>query len=568
MIGLSIIIGLAAGLVAMIIRGLVKFIEHLLTSRFDVSYSNYLYVVYPAAGIILTIFFIRYLLRQKVRDGIPSVLYAISRRHGIIPAHNMFSSIISSALTVGFGGSVGLEGPTVITGSAIGSNLGRLLGLNYKQTVALLGMASAAAMSAIFKAPIAAIVFALEVILFDMTMTALVPLLIASITAILTTYFFRGMDVLYPFDSVSHFELYETPYYVGLGLFAALVSSYFIKLYVFSGKIFERIKGWFSRFLIASSGLGFIIFLLPSLYGEGYNAVNKAMRGDLSFIFDNSLFYFLQNNYHLSLLLLLAIILFKVVATSLTFRAGGIGGIFAPTLFIGTMSGLFFVSFLNYYFKMDLPVSNFAIVGMAGLLAGVVHAPLTAIFLIAEITGGYELFLPIMLVATISYSLTRLISPKSIYTIQLSKHGDMLTHHKDKSLLTLMNVKEQLETNFSTVDFNATLGDLVKIIADSTRNIYPVIDKDNNFYGLIILDQIRHTMFQPELYNTTMVKSLMFKPSNVVNIDDNMETVASKFQHSGKYNLVVLDGNKYLGFVSRANVFSHYRNLLKDFSEE
>lgn len=568
MIGLSIIIGLAAGIVAMIIRALVLLIEHFLISGFNVSYSNYLYVIYPAAGIMLTLLFIRYLLRRKVRDGIPSVLYAISRRHGIIPAHNMFSSIISSALTVGFGGSVGLEGPTVITGSAIGSNIGRLLGLNYKQTVALLGMASAAAMSAIFKAPIAAIVFALEVILFDMTMTALVPLLIASIVAILTTYFFKGMDVLYPFDSVSHFELFETPYYLGLGLFTALVSFYFIKLYVFSGKIFDKIKGWFARFIIGAGSLGLIIFILPSLYGEGYEAVNKAMRGDLSFIFDNSIFYFLQSNYHLSLLLLFAIILFKVLATSLTFRAGGIGGIFAPSLFIGTMSGLFFVSFFNYYFDLDLPVSNFAIVGMAGLLAGVVHAPLTAIFLIAEITGGYQLFLPIMLVATISYSLIRLISPKSIYTIQLAKHGDVLTHNKDKSMLTLMNIHEHLETNFSTVDIDASLGDLVKIIADSTRNIYPVVDKEGNFYGLIILDQIRHTMFQPELYKTTMVKSLMFKPTNTVNIDDNMETVASKFQHSGKYNLVVLDGNKYVGFVSRANVFSHYRNLLKDFSEE
>ena len=568
MIGLSVIIGLIAGLVAVLIRSLVKGIEHLLTSGFDVGYSNYLYVVYPAVGIILTIIFIKYLLRNKVRDGIPSVLYAISRQNGIIKAHNTFSSIITSALTVGFGGSVGLEGPTVITGSAIGSNIGRILGLNYKQTVGLLGMASAAAMSAIFKAPIAAIVFALEVILFDMTMTMLVPLLISSIVAVLTTYFFHGMNVLYPFESVSKFELYETPFYLGLGLFTALISAYFIKLYVFSGKIFDQFKGWFTRFALGASALGLIIFMLPSLYGEGYDAVNKAMQGDLSFIFDNSLFYEMRGHFNIALLLLLAIILFKVVATSLTFRSGGIGGIFAPTLFIGTMSGLLFVSVLNRYSGLDLPVSNFAIVGMAGLLAGVVHAPLTAIFLIAEITGGYELFLPIMLVATTSYSLTRMLSPKSIYTIQLSKRGDVLTHHKDKSLLTLMNIREQLETDFSTVDINATLGDLVKIIANSHRNIFPVVDGLDNFYGLIILDQIRHTMFKPELYNSTMVKSLMFKPSNIVNIDDDMETVASKFQHSGKYNLVVLDGNKYVGFVSRANVFSHYRELLKDFSEE
>jgi len=568
MIVLSVVIGFVAGLVAVIIRGLVKTIEHLLTSGFSINYSNYLYVVYPAIGIILTVIFIKYLLKQPVRDGVPSVLYAISRQHGIIKFHNTFSSIITSALTVSFGGSVGLEGPTVITGAAIGSNFARLLGLNYKQTVALLGIASAAAMSAIFKAPIAAIVFALEVILFDMTMTALVPLLIASILAVLTTYFFRGTDVLYPFTGITRLQLFETPYYLGLGVFTSLISVYFIKFYVWTGKIFNRMKGWFWHFSIGASALGLIIFLLPSLYGEGYTSVNKALKGDLSFIFDNSLFYGFHNNMTIALLLLLAIIMFKIIATSLTFRAGGIGGVFAPTLFTGTMAGLFFVTVINYYGISDLPVSNFALVGMAGLLAGVIHAPLTAIFLIAEVTGGYELLLPIMLVATTSYSLTRLLSPKSIYTIQLNKRGDMLTHHKDKSLLSLMNIKEHIETDFSTVNIEASLGDLVKIIADSHRNIFPVIDDDNNFYGFVILDQIRHTMFQPELYNTTMVKSLMIKPSNVVNIDDDMETVAQKFQHSGKYNLVVVDGDKYVGFVSRANVFSRYRELLKDFSEE
>ena len=526
------------------------------------------YVVYPTVGVLLTVVFIKFLLRQPVRDGVPSVLYAISRQHGLIKPHNTYSSIITSTLTVAFGGSVGLEGPTVITGAAIGSNIGRVLGLNYKQTVALLGMASAAAMSAIFKAPIAAIVFALEVILFDMTMTALVPLLIASIVAVLTTYFFQGLDVLYPMKGISIFKLYETPYYIGLGVFTAFISAYFIKFYVWSGKLFDRLHGWFPKFLLGVSALGLIIFMLPSLYGEGYGALNKAMEGDLSFIFDNSLFYFYNGKMGITLLLLLAIILFKVVATSFTFRGGGIGGVFAPTLFIGTMSGLFFVTVINHYGMTDLPVSNFAMVGMAGMLAGVIHAPLTAIFLIAEVTGGYELFLPIMLVATTSYSLTRLMSPRSIYTIQLNKRGDMLTHNKDKSLLSLMDIRDQIETDFAKVHIDATLGDLVKIIADSHRNIFPVVDDENTFYGFIILDQIRHTMFQPELYQTTMVKSLMMKPTNVVNIDDDMETVAQKFQHSGKYNLVVLDGDKYVGFVSRANVFSHYRDLLKDFSEE
>jgi CIC family chloride channel protein len=568
MIGLGIIIGFIVGVIAVVIKNLVHLIQELLISGFSIDYSNYWYVIYPAIGIVATILFVKFILRMPVRDGIPNVLHAISKEHGQIKRHNMYSSVISSALTVGFGGSVGLEGPTVVTGAAWGSNIGRALGLNYKQVVALLGMASAAAMSAIFKAPIAAIVFALEVILFDLTMTAMVPLLVSSIVAALTSYFFIGMDVLYPFEVVDKFKLNETPYYLGLGLFTALISVYFIKLYVFSGKIFKKIKGWFSRFLIGASTLGLLIFLLPSLYGEGYEAINKALRGDLSFIFDNSIFYSLSDYMPVALLLLLGIVLFKALATSLTFRAGGIGGIFAPTLFMGTMSGLLFVSALNYFSSAALPVSNFVLVGMAGMLAGVVHAPLTAIFLIAEITGGYQLFFPIMIVATTSYSLARLLSPRSIYTIQMANRGDMLTHHKDKSMLSLMNLKDEIETDFAVVNVNATLGDLVKVVANSTRNIFPVTDDENNFYGIIFLDHIRHTMFKPELYDSTTVRSLMFKPSKVVEIDEDMESVAQKFQHSGKYNLVVIDGNKYVGFVSRANVFSHYRDILRDFSEE
>ena len=568
MIGLSIVVGFIVGMIAVFMKNLVHLIQNLLTSGFSVGYSHYLYVLYPAIGILVTLIFIKFILRRPVQDGIPNVLHAISKDHGIIKKHNMFSSIITSALTVGFGGSVGLEGPTVVTGAAWGSTIGRSLGLNHKQIVSMLGFAAAAAMSAIFKAPIAAIVFALEVILFDMTMTALVPLLLASITAALTSYFFLGQDVLYPFDVVNKFTLSETPYYLGFGIFTALVSVYFIKMYVFSGKVFKKIKGWFWRFLIGASALGGLIFLLPALYGEGYEVINEALTGDMSFIFDNSIFYSLKDNTHIALLLLLGILLFKVVATSLTFRAGGIGGIFAPTLFIGSMAGLLFVKVSNIYGFTNLPESNFVLVGMAGLLAGVVHAPLTAIFLIAEITGGYELFLPIMMVATTSYSISKLLLPNSIYTIQMKKRGDMLTHHKDRALLSLMSIKKLLEKDFHTIEPDANLGELVKVISDSHRNIFPVVDSEGVFHGIIFLDQLRHIMFKPELYETTMVSSLAFRPSKVVNIDDDMETVAAKFQHSGKYNLVVLDGEKYVGFVSRANVFSQYRKLLKEFSEE
>ena len=568
MIILSLIVGLFSGLVAVIIKNLVFLIQRLLTSGFTSDYSNIRYVFYPAVGIFLVILFIKYILRRPVRDGIPNVLYSISKTHGKISTHNTFSSVITSALTVGFGGSVGLEGPAVVTGAAIGSTLAKMLGLSYKQTVTVLGFSAAAAMSAIFKAPIAAIVFALEVILFDMTMTALVPLLLASIVAALTSYAFLGQNVLYPFQVQYEFNLSETFYYFGLGVFTAMVSVYYIKGYVYSGKLFDKIPGWVRKFLTGAGILGLLIFLFPSLYGEGYEAINTALKGNLSFIFDNSIFYNFKENEGFALLLLLGIIILKVVATSVTFRAGGIGGIFAPTLFIGAMTGLFFAKFLGYIGIIDLPISDFVLVGMAGLIAGVVHAPLTAIFLIAEITGGYSLLFPIMIVATTSYGITRMISPHSIYTLQLSKRGDMLTHHKDKALLSMMSIEPLIEKNFDTISPDANLGDLVKVISDSTRNIYPVVDEESNFFGIVIMDQIRHLMFQPEMYESTSVRDLLFHPSSIVYLTDDMETVAHKFQHSGKYNLAVLDGNKYVGFVSRANVFSQYRQLLKDFSED
>jgi CIC family chloride channel protein len=569
MIILSIIVGFVVGLAAVVMKTLVFTIIELLTGGFDVQYNNYQYLLFPAIGIFATVVFIKFILRKPVRDGIPNVLHAISKQHGQIEKHNTFSSIITSALTVGFGGSVGLEGPTVVTGAAYGSQIGKLLGLNYKQIVAMLGFAAAAAMSAIFKAPVAAIVFALEVILFDMTMSALVPLLFASITAALTSYFFLGQTVLYPFEVIEEFHLNQTPYYLGLGLFTAIISTYFIKIYVLSGKLFDKIKGWFLKFIIGVSALGLLIFLLPSLYGEGYEAINEALQGKSDFIFQNSLFYEYQNNVMVSLLLLASIILFKAIATSLTFRAGGVGGIFAPTLFIGSMTGLLFVQILNYFGLVNLPLSNFALVGMAGLLAGVVHAPLTAIFLIAEITGGYKLFFPIMMVATTSYAFSKYLSPKSIYTIQLKKRGDIITHHKDQAMLAMMDIKTLIEKDFDTININDNLKSLVNIIANSHRNIYPVIDNNNTFYGIIILDQIRNIMFKPELYETTMVSNLMFMPSQTIDIsEDDMESVATKFQHSGKYNLAVLNGDKYIGFVSRANVFSHYREILKDMSEE
>ena len=564
---LSVVIGLLAGMAAVFIKNSVHFIGELLTGWFAEGYVNFMYIFYPAMGILMVMIFIKFILKKPIGDGVPNVLYSISKSNGLMKPHNMYSSVIASSLTVGFGGSVGLEGPTLATGASIGSNIGRILQLNYKQIVLLLGCASAGAMAAIFKAPIAAIVFALEVIMLDLTMASLIPLLIASVTAALTSYFFLGQNVLYPFEVGKSFQLSFVPWYILLGVITALVSVYFIKTIDFAGKIFGKIKSWVVRFAVGASVLGLLVFLFPALYGEGYASINSALQGDYNYIFDRSLFYDLKGFIGPTILLLLVISLLKVIATSATFGAGGIGGIFAPTLFTGGHIGLLFAITINYFGIADLPVSNFALVGMAGLISGVIHGPLTAIFLIAEITGGYALIMPLMIVATISYATVKIFEPNSVYTIQLDKRVDIITHHKDKAVLSLMKIDSLIETNFNTIHPNDTLGDLVKVIADSTRNIFPVVNKKNEFLGLIFLDRVRHIMFQPELYKKTLVRNLMFMPTSIVNYDDRMEEVAQKFQHSGKFNLVVLKDGKYMGFVSRANVFSKYRELLKEFSE-
>lgn len=567
MLILSVVIGLSVGFAAVVIKNTVHFISYLLTAGFATQYQNYLYFVYPALGILAAVLIIKFVIKQHVGHGIPSVLYAKSKTNGLIKPHNMYSSIITSALTVGFGGSVGLEGPTVATGAAIGSNIGRVLHLNYKQITSLLGFACAGAMAAIFKAPIAAIVFAMEVIMLDLTMSALVPLLTASVTAALTSYFVFGMQSLYTFELNDKFLLSHVPYFILFGILAGLVSVYFTKMYMAIGTFFDRIKAWYYKVMIGGVMLGILIFFFPSLYGEGYTAINSCLDGDYSYVYDNSIFYSFKDNFLVITGLILVIVLLKVIATSITFGSGGIGGIFAPSLFMGVNTGLFFAKATNYLNLGNLSENNFALVGMAGLIAGVIHAPLTAIFLIAEITGGYGLFMPLMIVATISYGTAKLFSANSVYTIQLAKRGELITHHKDKALLALMKIDSLIETNFTTIKPDATLRDLVKAISDSQRNIFPVVGENQKFHGIIIMDQVRHIMFNSELYDTTYVRNLMFTPTNTVDVHDPMEEVAGKFQHSGKFNLVVLDNGRYLGFVSRANVFSKYREMLKDFSE-
>lgn len=563
---LSALIGLLVGLAAVVIKNLVHLIQQLAEGIAGMTHE-YLFLIFPSIGILLAVLFIKYINRRPVQHGIPGVLYAISKRNGIINRHNLYSSVVTSALTVGFGGSVGLEGPTVATGAAIGSNLGRWFRMSYKQNILLLGCACAGAMSAIFKAPIAAIVFALEVIMLDLTLASLVPLLVASATAALTSYLFMGQNYLYSVNIQDTFLMKHVPYYLLLGVLTGFMSVYFTKMYMFVTGLFEKIRNSWVRLAAGALALGILVFLIPSLYGEGYEPINNVLNGNYTYLFDQSLYERFSDSLPAMLIILLSILAFKVVATSITFGAGGIGGIFAPSLFIGSNLGLFAGKILNL-FGANLPENNFALVGMAGLVAGVIHAPLTAIFLIAEVTGGYELFMPLILVATISYATTRIFTANSVYTIQLAKRGELMTHDRDKNILLLMSVQSLIERDFSKIHPEAKLGDLITVIKKAHRNIFPVVDEDGIFHGIVKMDDIRHIMFDKESWDTIYVRDLMFMPQFTISKDESMEEVTRKFHISNRYNIAVLDEGKYLGFVSRAKVFSTYREMLKKISRE
>jgi len=564
---LSAIVGLGAGLAAVIIKNLVHFLQEALQKDFQWENSWYYIFILPIVGVTLTILFIKYINRRPVGHGIPGVLFSISKNNGLIRPHNLYSSIITSALTVGFGGSVGLEGPTVATGGAVGSYIGRTFKLSYKEVTLLISCASAGAVSAIFKAPITGIVFALEVIMLDLTTWAVIPLLIASATGAVTSYLFLGQNVLYQFSLTEQFVMGQTHWYLILGGLTGLLSVYFTKSYIWITSIFEKFGSPWKKLLVAGGILGMIIFLFPPLYGEGYEVVNQELRGEFYHLFDQTFFEGWSQSFALLSIYIMFIIGLKVIATTLTFSAGGIGGIFAPTLFMGANVGLLFGLVLNQL-GFDVSVSNMTLVGMAGMIAGVVHAPLTAIFLIAEITGGYELFLPLMFASTISYGTTRYFVANSVYTVQLAQRGELMTHHKDRNILLMMKVSELIETNFKTVRPDDTLRDLVQVITKSSRNIFPVVDQHNYLKGIVKLDDIRHIMFRQELYNTTRVRDLMITPEWSLDVTDQMEEVARVFTESGRYNIPVLDKGKYLGFVSRARVFSSYRDMLKNFSED
>ncbi|MDR0987868.1 MAG: chloride channel protein [Prevotellaceae bacterium] len=568
---LSLIVGVFCALASFLLKTIIHWIEAFLTDNFNSTQANYLYLIYPVVGIFLAGLFVRRIVKDDISHGVTKILYAISRRQGRIKRHNIWSSIVASAITIGFGGSVGAEAPIVLTGSAIGSNLGSTFKLDHSKLMLLVGCGAAGAIAAIFKAPIAGLVFTLEVLMIDLTMSSLLPLLISAVSAATVSYFLMGTEAMFRFHMDQPFELGRIPFVILLGIFCGLVSLYFTRAMNATETLFGKMKGPYSRLLLGGVMLSVLIFLFPPLYGEGYDTIGLLLNGasdaDWDTVMNNSLFY---GHGSLLLLYLAFIILLKVFASSATNGGGGCGGTFAPALYLGCIAGFVFAHFNNHFQLFDhLPEKNFALMGMAGVMSGVMHAPLLGVFLIAELTGGYDLFLPLIMVSVSAYLTIMIFEPYSIYSMRLAKKGDLLTHHKDKAVLTLMSMENVIEKDFIVVHPQMDLGELVKAISTSNRNIFPVTDADNVLIGLVSLDDIRNIMFRPELYHRFKVGRLMTTIANHLNSTDSMEQVMKVFDTTRAWNLPVVDeAGKYLGFVSKSKIFNSYRQVVVKFSED
>ncbi len=568
---LSFLVGLFTAFAALILKYLIHLIQNFLTDNFDSAEANYLYLVYPVVGIFLAGLFVRNIVKDDISHGVTKILYAISRRQGRIKRHNIWSSTIASAITIGFGGSVGAEAPIVLTGSAIGSNLGSLFKMEQRTLMLLVGCGAAGAISGIFKAPIAGLVFTIEVLMIDLTMSSLLPLLITSVTAATVSYVVTGQEAMFKFHMDQPFLLERIPYVILLGIFCGLVSLYFTRAMNVVENFYARFKGVYSKLVLGGVMLSILIFLFPPLYGEGYDTIELLLNGisnmEWDTVMNNALFYGYGN---LLLVYLLLIVLFKVFASAATNGGGGCGGIFAPSLFLGCIAGFIFSHFSNELgIFPGLPEKNFALMGMAGVMSGVMHAPLTGVFLIAELTGGYDLFLPLMIVAVSSYLTIIVFEPHSIYSMRLAKKGELLTHHKDKAVLTLMKMENVVEKDFVTVHPEMDLGELVKAISTSHRNVFPVTDKNGVLLGIVLLDDIRNIMFRQELYHRFTVNKLMTSVPARLFDTDSMEQVMKTFDDTKAWNLPVVDrDSRYLGFVSKSKIFNSYRQVLVHFSED
>lgn len=569
---LSFLVGFFAAIAAFILHWIIEEIALLLTSKFDANTFNWMYLVYPVIGIYLTSLFVRYIVKDEISHGITRILYAISSKRSRLKGHNCWSSVIASAITIGFGGSVGAEAPIVLTGSAIGSNLGKLFNMDNKTLMLLVGCGAAAAIAGIFKAPIAGLVFTLEVLMIDLTMASLLPILISSVTATCFTYIFTGSDPLFFFHLDSAWPVERVPANILLGIFGGFVSLYFIRTMTACESVFGRIKNRpMLKLLLGAMVLSPLIFFFPSLYGEGYGSINILLNGkteaEWETILHNSPFY---GNSEMLLPYIGMVLLTKVFATSATNGGGGCGGTFAPSLFIGAFAGFFFARVWNIYeIGIYLPEKNFALLGMSAVMAGVMHAPLTGIFLIAEITGGYQMFIPLMIVSICAYLTIIIFEPHSIYGMRLARQGKLITHHKDRAVLTLMSLDSVIDKSFTAVSPELNLASLVHAISKSHNNVLPVLDDAGNLLGEIDITKLRHIVFRTELYHHFKVKQLMSQPEATLSVNDTMEIVMKKFDQTDSAMLPVLDNeNHLLGYISRTHMYTMYRKMVADLSED
>lgn len=567
---LSLLAGVGSGLASVLLKNTVHFTFNLISgfSWFSPDRGNVLFLMYPAIGICLTVLIVRYIVKDDLSHGVSKVMYALSRKNGKLAPHHCWSSMLTSSVTVAFGGSVGLEAPIVLTGSAIASTIARFFRISTKYSVVLVGCGAAGAIAGVFKAPIAGVLFVFEVLMIDLTMKVATPLLISAVSSAIISYFFFGQGVQFHYLVNTPFELNKILAFVLLGIVAAFVSLYFLRINKWVSKTFSRWSAT-NKIIIGGICLGVLVYLFPPLFGEGYQALTSLLNNDIDSMFRNSFFFSSIDNNWLVLLVVFAVIFLKAFATSITCASGGVGGTFAPSLFIGGFCGFFVGRLVNLTGMVSVAESNFVLVGMAAVMTGVMHSPLTATFLIAEITGGYALFTPLLIANTIAYVVVKPLSPYSIYAESLANSGDLMTHDKDRTALHFMNKSDLIETNFVKLSPTSTLGDIVSAVERSNRNFFPVVDEDGMFKGVVVLDDVRSLLFHPEYYNKIKAVSYMrYSPMFIADINEPLEKVVSKFIGSDRYNIVMVDKGRYLGFISRANVFATYRSYIKEYSNE
>ncbi|MFI3316892.1 MAG: chloride channel protein [Rikenellaceae bacterium] len=569
MMVLAVIVGLLAGFATYVFEWLLHLIKGALVSWLPNDESHIIYLFYPIMGIILVTLFVKHFVRDNISEGVTRVLYAISRKGSNIKSHNNWTSVAASATTLGFGGSVGPEAPIVLTGASIGSNVGKLARLNYKNTTLLLCCGAGAALAAIFKAPITGVLFVLEILMLDITVGSVIPLLIASVTGATLAIMLRGFTPILAITltEADSFNLGEIPLFILLGVICGLMGFYLTNINERVGALYKKLDSQYKKWIVGGVIIGLLIFIFPPLYGEGYDGITALMHGDPAKLFNDSLFYKFRHVDWAVILFVLATMLFKVIAMASTTAAGGVGGTFAPSLFLGAFSGAFVALTFNFIFGWDLSIVSFTLVGMSGVMSGVMNAPLTSIFLIAELSGGYELFIPLMIVASISFAINYYFEPESIYTKPLSKKGELLTHDKDRSTLVFLNLDDLMETDFVTIKPFYTLGDLVQIISTGKRNIFPVVNEFGKLRGVVQLDDIREDMFKPENYGVSILKYMSQPPDKIIE-HEQINSILSRFEQNKTWMLpVIKSDNTYLGFISKSRILASYREHLIKISQ-